>query len=237
MTPAKPHGLSIRVILPDGSRRSLRVVEQSDWTGAGVVSSRSVLADRRSRRDRVRAVLPSAVEAGMGVLVGVGIFSLSYFLLNHSPAGAFFAGLSASALYATVTYTGDQWQHAARKIGLAGPLAAFFIAGFLARNVHGTGPFFEVSSQVIVILILAVALQADVLNLRRRQGLSTYWVLYLIALLAWGEYSALRGLLDANGADASGTIAAIASGLVGVLMAALARPEPKENAGSAAQIE
>jgi hypothetical protein len=62
MTPARPHGFSIRIFLPDGTADGLRFVEKSNWSGLGVVCPRSVFADKKGGREFART--------GVYVLIG-----------------------------------------------------------------------------------------------------------------------------------------------------------------------
>jgi len=63
MTP-KPRAYSIRIFLPDGSPDGLRIVEKSNWTGAGLVFPRSLFPDAKSRAEFART--------GVYVLIGPG---------------------------------------------------------------------------------------------------------------------------------------------------------------------
>src|SRR5687768_6985263 len=45
----KPY--SIRIFLPAGDPEGLRTIEKSNWSGAGIVIPRSLMADARARRE------------------------------------------------------------------------------------------------------------------------------------------------------------------------------------------
>lgn len=60
--PAALRGFSVRVFLPEGDPAGLKVVEKSNWTGAGLVIPRALLARAKAR--------PEMDRAGVYLLVG-----------------------------------------------------------------------------------------------------------------------------------------------------------------------
>jgi len=157
-----------------------------------------------------------------GQLVATAVFgSLVWVAVLRSLVWGIVTGLSMTLMRADEEYTGEQWQRALRRIELSVPFATFALVGIVGQGVRAPSVFFQVSSQVIVVLILAAALQARVFNLKRRKSPETNFVALMVVMLAWGEYSSLRALILDTRADASITIAAIAAGLAAVLIAAM----------------
>jgi hypothetical protein len=60
---SKKRGFSIRIILPEGSPDGLRIVEEPNWTGCGVVCPRSLFNEVKCR--------PEFARAGVYVLLGL----------------------------------------------------------------------------------------------------------------------------------------------------------------------
>lgn len=72
---AKPRPYSIRIYLPDGSPDGLRIVEKSNWTGAGLVCPRALLSGAKNRAEFTRTgvyVLSGPAAAGELPMVYVG---------------------------------------------------------------------------------------------------------------------------------------------------------------------
>jgi len=72
---AKPRAYSIRIFLPDGSPDGLRIVEKSNWTGAGLVCPRALLSGVKSRAEFGRTgvyVLSGPAAAGELPIVYIG---------------------------------------------------------------------------------------------------------------------------------------------------------------------
>jgi hypothetical protein len=59
---AAPRGFSVRVFLPDGDPAGVKVIEKSNWTGAGLVIPRALFARAKAR--------PELDRAGVYLLVG-----------------------------------------------------------------------------------------------------------------------------------------------------------------------
>jgi hypothetical protein len=60
--PVTRRGFSVRVFLPDGDPDGLKVVEKSNWTGAGLVIPRSIFGSAQNR--------PELTRAGVYILAG-----------------------------------------------------------------------------------------------------------------------------------------------------------------------
>ncbi|KAA3607988.1 MAG: GIY-YIG nuclease family protein [Planctomycetota bacterium] len=72
---SRPLGFSVRIFIPGGEPEGLRIVEKSNWTGQGLVFSRSQYADVRKRAELDRAgvyVLWGPGESGQLLRVYIG---------------------------------------------------------------------------------------------------------------------------------------------------------------------
>jgi hypothetical protein len=102
------------------------------------------------------------------------------------------------------------------------PIAAFGLTTLLMGRIAGTVSFDEVSAQVIIVLLLALAVDARFFRLRAgRDRLDVVAILYTVLLLAVGEYYALQGLLTSNPARAETIAGAIAAGFTAVAVTAM----------------
>jgi hypothetical protein len=102
------------------------------------------------------------------------------------------------------------------------PIAVFGLTILLMGKTAGTVRFDEVGAQVIIVLLLALAVDARFFRLRvDRDRLDVLAILYTVLLLAVGEYLALRGLLTSDPARAEMIAGAIAAGFSAVAVTAL----------------
>ncbi|CAN5374778.1 GIY-YIG nuclease family protein [soil metagenome] len=62
IAPVSPRGFSVRVFLPEGDPAGVKVIEKSNWTGAGLVIPRALFARAKAR--------PELDRAGVYLLVG-----------------------------------------------------------------------------------------------------------------------------------------------------------------------
>lgn len=161
--------------------------------------------------------LPGEVIAAAGTAVVVYLLLRSVML-----AIAIFVGTAGPAL--ADRYRGEQVQSVARRAEYIIPLTVFVVALILARDVEAPPAFFRVSAQVIMILVLTVALQTRILDMSARHGHEVWMALIIFAFLCVGEFESLRALILERRADATMPIAAIAAGLAGVLVGAMAGP-------------
>jgi hypothetical protein len=105
------------------------------------------------------------------------------------------------------------------------PVMAYLVASVFIGSSHGTTAFDEIGAQVIVVLLLALALEARFFRLHRvREPLELGATLFTMLVLGAGEFYALQGVAtgDAQHADVIG--GAVATGFVAVAVAALAGP-------------
>jgi hypothetical protein len=184
-------------------------------------------------------VVPRWTRTAPGrLLLKVGVFT------SQGPKGIVITSLMTAALVFTITrswglavfefalmvvvfsaqdYSGAQWQLGLSRVRLYVPMIVFLIVYFAINKTLAGTSFFQVSSQVIVVLILALAVQQRALDLKvLRKGYEMGAVAVTIFLLTVGEYWSLRSLIDGGARPIGTTSAAIAAGLAGVLVGALA---------------
>ena len=102
------------------------------------------------------------------------------------------------------------------------PIVAFSLTSLLMGKTTGTVRFDEIAAQVIVVLVLALAIDARFFRLRAdRDRLDVVAILYTMLLLAIGELYALKGLLASNPAHAEMIAGAIAAGFTAVAVTAM----------------
>jgi hypothetical protein len=112
------------------------------------------------------------------------------------------------------------------------PIAAFALTTLLMGKTAGTVRFDEVGAQVIIVLLLALAVDARFFRLRAdRDRLDVLAILYTVLLLAVGEYLALRGLLTSDPTRAEMVAGAIAAGFTAVAGSALTGAESDATGG------
>jgi len=116
-------------------------------------------------------------------------------------------------------------------LGLIVPIAAFTITGALIGSENGTIPFHEIGAQLIVVLLLALALEARFFGVRNSTERLDFLIpLYVMALLAIGEFYALRSLLNHEPRHAEMVGGAIAAGFAAVSVSALLGPTRRSSA-------
>jgi hypothetical protein len=108
------------------------------------------------------------------------------------------------------------------------PIAAYGVTYLLMGKTAGTPNFDEIGAQIIIVLLLALAIDARFFRLRvGRDRLDVAGILYVVVVLAVGEYYALRGLLT-EPAHAEMIAGAIAAGFTAVAVSALIGAESAE---------
>jgi drug/metabolite transporter superfamily protein YnfA len=108
------------------------------------------------------------------------------------------------------------------------PVIVFSLVAVLMGPTPGTTKFDEIGAQVIVVLLLALAVDARFFRLQvERDRLDTVAVCFTMIVLAVGEYNALRGLLTGHPRHSEIVAGAIAAGFVAVAITALAGPSRK----------
>jgi hypothetical protein len=112
--------------------------------------------------------------------------------------------------------------HALRGLQPILPIVAFSLTSLLMGKTTGTVRFDEIAAQVIVVLVLALAIDARFFRLRAdRNRLDVVAILYTMLLLAIGELYALKGLLASHPAHAETIAGAIAAGFTAVAVTAM----------------
>jgi len=102
------------------------------------------------------------------------------------------------------------------------PVVAFAVTSLFVGSSNGTVAFDEIGAQVIVVLLLALALEARFFRLHRvKEPLELGAMLFTMLLLGSGEFYALHGVAVAHSAHADVISGAIAAGFVAVAVAAL----------------
>ncbi|HET8565847.1 MAG TPA: hypothetical protein VFL77_05175 [Solirubrobacterales bacterium] len=110
------------------------------------------------------------------------------------------------------------------------PIVAFSLTTILMGKTAGTVRFDEVGAQVIIVLLLALAIDARFFRLRAGSDrLDVSAILFTMLLLAVGEYYALKGLLGARSTSAETIAGSIAAGFTAVAVTAMAGAESAKN--------
>lgn len=106
---------------------------------------------------------------------------------------------------------------------VAAPVIVFSLTSTLMGETAGTLGFDEIGAQVLIVLLLALALDARFFRLQtgRNDRLEIAAILFTMLLLALGEYYALRGLLTEEPKSAEMIASAIAAGFTAVAVTAL----------------
>jgi len=121
---------------------------------------------------------------------------------------------------------------ALESLGVIIPVAAFIITCALIGSQDGTIAFHEIGAQLIVVLLLALALEARFFGVRdRTERFDLLVPLYVMALLAVGEFYALRSLLSEEPRGAEMVGGAIAAGFAAVAVSALLGPTKRSSGG------
>ncbi len=170
-------------------------------------------------RQRLLTIAVLFALAALLLTVGVALALLE----GQKFSGALVGSLLAFALIVLLLRTDTEL--IVRLLGslqMLGPVLAFTILSTVMGKTAGTLSFDEVSAQVLIVLLLALAVDARFFRLRSGQDrLDVIVVLYTMLLLAVGEFLALRGLLTSHPARAEMIAGAIAAGFTAVAIAAL----------------
>lgn len=103
------------------------------------------------------------------------------------------------------------------------PVLAFVVFTSVVTPSAGTKSFDEIGAQVIVVLLLALAIDARFFRLQTdRDRLDIAAVCFTMLLLATGEFYALKGIFTQHPAHGEIVAGAIAAGFVAVAVTALA---------------
>jgi hypothetical protein len=113
------------------------------------------------------------------------------------------------------------------------PIIAFSIVGAVIGSRDGTLRFDDIGAQLIVVLLLALALEARFFRIRGdEERFDAVGVFFVMALLAVGEFYALAGVLSREPHHAEMVGGAIAAGFAAVAVSAVlgpAGPTPSES--------
>jgi hypothetical protein len=105
---------------------------------------------------------------------------------------------------------------------LLGSILAFSLTSALMGKTAGTLHFDEVGAQFLIVLLLALALDARFFRLQTgRDSLDVVAICFTMVLLAAGEFYALKGLLTEEPLRAEMIAGAIAAGFTAVAITAL----------------
>ena len=105
----------------------------------------------------------------------------------------------------------------------AAPIFAYVGVSLFVGDKKGATTFNEVAAQIIVVLLLALAIETRFFQIRSELGwLERGSILFTFLVLAAGEWYALRGLLIDEPAPAQVTAGAIAAGFAAIGVGALA---------------
>jgi hypothetical protein len=109
------------------------------------------------------------------------------------------------------------------------PIAAFSIVGAMIGARKGTLQFDEIGAQLIVVLLLALALEARFFRIRGdEERFDALGTLFVMALLAVGELYAMSGVLGGEPRHAEMVGGAIAAGFAAVAVSAVLGPTRAE---------
>jgi hypothetical protein len=175
-----------------------------------------------SRLKRMGALLILSLLAVL--LVVVGLIELSH--SSAGPLGSAGSVLLTLALWALIVRTDAQvLLRRLNEARLFLPVLAFVIATFFIGDARGSAAFHEIGAQVIVVLLLALALEARFFRLHRvREPLDLAVTLFTMLILGCGEFYAFQSIASENPAHADMVGGAIAVGFVAVAVAALVGP-------------
>lgn len=171
----------------------------------------------REGRRTVLRVVGAVLEI---VLPGVGAAALMLFI-SRSWEVAIMSLAFGVLMGLDELYSGSQWHSALRRMQDIVPLIVFLVVLVLTGNVKAPSAYFAVSAQLVAILLVALALQSRVFNVKGHRSPRPFLVVYMAAYLAVGGYSSIVGLLN-DGGNAALSLAAIAAGFASVVIAAMA---------------
>ena len=111
----------------------------------------------------------------------------------------------------------------------AAPVFAYVITSIFVGSRKATMEFDEIGAQVIVVLLLALAVEARFFRIRAGvERLELASIFFTLLVLAAGEYYALNGLLTGRPAPAEMIGGAIAAGFAAIGVGALLGPRRSE---------
>jgi hypothetical protein len=172
-----------------------------------------------TRHQRFFAVAILLALAAVVVAAGVAFFLAEGAHLAGALGGTLFALIIVVALLRTDT---ELLIRALRGLQVLGPIVAFSLISLLMGKTSGSLHFDEVGAQILIVLLLALAVDARFFRLRAgRDRLDVAAILFTMSLLAVGEYYSLNALLTDHPAHAEMIAGAIAAGFAAVAITAL----------------
>jgi hypothetical protein len=130
--------------------------------------------------------------------------------------------LAAFVLFALLRTEVEPLIGALRALEVALPILAFTLTTTFMGETTGTRAFDEVGAQVLIVLLLALAIDARFFRLSaERDRLDVAAICFTMLLLAVGEFYALRGLLSDAPGHAEMIAGAIAAGFTAVAVTAM----------------
>ena len=159
------------------------------------------------------------------VLLGVAITTMTLVsVASASPEaapwviGAAVLGMTLGVVNAAVSAERVERYLSALAFGFA--VLAYLVAVWIAPATGGSMEFYEAAAQVIPVLVLALAVEAQAFSLRGDfQAITGLVTLYA---LAWGEYEALRAVFYHAPANPRVVVGAISAGFVAAAVIGLA---------------
>jgi hypothetical protein len=160
------------------------------------------------------------------IALGIGGLVLIFAKSTAGPAAttvAFLLAVAAIPLFRRLNVA--KVTEGLKELGAVLPLIAYLSFALLVEPRAGTVGFDEISAQVIVVLLLALAIDARFFRLRAGghwlDVAATFWTL---VMLGAGEYYALDAVFTHHPKHQGDVAGAIAAGFVAVAVAALVRP-------------
>jgi hypothetical protein len=167
-------------------------------------------------------LLVTAILLALGLIIIAGGVALALAEGMHLAAALITTPLVLAVFVLILRTDTELLVRVLRGLQLFLPIAAFGLTALLMGKTAGTTSFDEVGAQVIIVLLLALAVDARFFRLRvGRDRLDVVAILYAVLLLAVGEYYALQGLLTSDPARAETIAGAIAAGFTAVEITAM----------------
>lgn len=167
-------------------------------------------------------LLVTAILLALGLLIVAGGVALALDEGAHFPAALIGTVVVLIAFVLLLRIDIGLFIHALRGLQPILPIVTFSLTSLLMGKTTGTVRFDEIAAQVIVVLVLALAIDARFFRLRAdRDRLDVVAILYTMLLLAIGELYALKGLLASHPARAETVAGAIAAGFTAVAVTAM----------------
>lgn len=177
-------------------------------------------------------LLVTAILLALGLLIVAGGVALALAEGMHFPAALIGTSFVLAAFILLLQTDIGLLVRVLRGLQLFFPIAAFSLTTLLMGKTAGTVRFDEIAAQVIIVLLLALAIDARFFRLRAgRDRLDVAAILYTMLLLAVGEFYAFKGLLTSHPGRAETIAGAIAAGFIAVAITAMTGAESAGDRG------